>query len=338
MKPVNSFFDMDFSSLRTRWNDISFDSGRSLSKEDVRAKIISSGRSIEKLSPEKINLESLNVGFACADSSSALRELRYHALWGVHSVCVYGIFDAAGCADVLAGHGKVNYKDLLFSSDINLGSIVPYAEVDSRANSLRVYHELSALDKCVCELSSQGRQVDYVLLDGSIQTNLKNLTSKSGGFKEDAMALSALKKLMREKNLVGLVEDSHATDLAGELNFEATNMLIFEVALNPMEYVAEERDGIVVCYLKLPRKRLSYLPTGESTPLTVRWEFNRKDFDVALNVIAAVWLAEDDILHPQIYPLRVADYLTRRVRVGGVIDGFVLEKGLERKYRELREG
>ena len=334
MKPVKAVFEADFLKLGEKLRGLDLPSGRDLNRQNLRERIVSSGRRILELNPAAPALE---VGMLCADSSSAEKELRYHALWGVHSVCVHCVFDGRLHDDVLVGHGKVSYRDLAYSSEIDFGSIVPYSEVDSRANSLRVFHELDSLLDAIEEAKTEGRRANYILVDGSLHTNLENLSKKAGSEKEGSMALEALKKLLKLSNVVGCVEDSHATDLARELGFDYTNMLLFDVALNPGEYVVDERNNISICYVKLPGKKVSYLPSNTSAPLTVRWEFNKKDFKNDLNAIAGMWLSEDDLVHPQPYPLRIADYLTRSIRIHGVLDELVRERDLEQKFRELRE-
>ena len=338
MRPLRGFLDADYTRLEGAFNDVGLDQARALEAHDLRSRILSSGRRIENLETESSLTKPKGAGFLSGDSSSAVRELRYHALWGVHSACVYAVYDGVEHEDVLVGHGKVRYRDMLYSSELKVGSIVPYSEVDLRANSIRVLREVSHMLRCLEELSSEGRRVDYVLLDGSMQTNLRNLAGKGGGFKEDSEALAALRKLMSHGNLVGLVEDSHATDLSRELGFDYTNMLLFEVALSPGEYVTDERDGVFICYIKLPSKAVDYLPSRTASPLTVRWEFNKKDFRDDLNLLSGIWLSEDDLLHPQLYPIRVTDYLTRKLKVGGILDSFAQEKGLDLKYRDMREG
>ncbi|MCX6694693.1 MAG: DNA double-strand break repair nuclease NurA [Candidatus Altiarchaeota archaeon] len=335
MKPVKPFFDVDYSLIEDMFHTVDLASGRDLEKDSLRSLLSSHGCEVKevKTKPEI----SGELGIICGDSSNAVRELRYHALWGVHSTCVYGVFDGREYPDTLSGHGKIIYRDLLYSSDIKFGSIVPYSEVDSRANSMRVQSELSFLTKCVEEVSVEGKSVDYVLLDGSILTNLQNLRKKGEDFPETQKALKALKDLMKRENLVGMAEDSHATDLSRELGFDYTNMLLFDVALDPMEYVVDERDGVYVCYVKLPAKKLTHTPSGVGAPMTVRWEFNKKGFEDDLNKLAFLWTLEDDLLHPQLYPLRLADYFTRQVKIGGILDAIVQERKLDLKYRELRE-
>ncbi len=49
-----------------------------------------------------------------------------------------------------------------------------------------------------------------------------------------------------------------------------------------------------------------------------------------------MWALEDDILHPQIYPMRITDYLTRKINAGGILEKAASENNMLLQYRELR--
>jgi len=37
-----------------------------------------------------------------------------------------------------------------------------------------------------------------------------------------------------------------------------------------------------------------------------------------------------------VYPMRIADYLTRKIKVGGILSAFALDHALELEHRNLR--
>ncbi len=302
-------------------------------RKTVRDKVKSSGHVINSIRPQTKPLRILT-----ADCSNAVRELRYTVLWAAHAVAVYAEFDGEKHPDELVGHSSIPYGNLMQSNYVGMGEIIPYEDVDLRANCARVKFEFSSLNKASAELASEGVSQDLTIVDGSLYTNYKNLSENPGQYPEYSGAASEFKKLMGSGKVVGLVEDSHATDISRRLGFNFTNLLLFEIALDPCEYVSQSRDGVNICYLKLPGKKLPHDPLPVSPPLTVRWEFNYPDFEDDLRNLVGIWLLEDDLLHPQLYPVRIADYLTRRIRVSGIIEKVIDEQGLELKYRELRQG
>ena len=296
----------------------------------------------EKLSAAGFKFNSLNPKprksrFLAADSSFAVKELRYHALWAAHAAALHALYDGSMHHDALVGHGALPYTGLLYSSYVVAGEFIPYSDLDVRGNSIRVEFEFDSLMKALGELDSEGLKPDFILVDGSLYTNLRNLEGRESVYEEHARASASFRRVLASGRVVGMVEDSHATDLSRELGFNFTNMLLFDLSLKPGEYVVDLRDGISICYVKLPPKRLPYLAAGESRPLTVRWEFNYPGFEGDLDLLAGVWLREDDLLHPQLYPVRIADYLTRGIRVSGLLDRVAAERNLELRHRELRE-
>jgi len=279
-------------------------------------------------------------GISCllaADTSSALNETRYNALWGAHSVAVRCVFDGRSNSDVMAGHGSIPYRDLCYSDYLEVVEIIPYSDPDVRANDMRVKFEFESLLKAYEESKSDGAKPDYILIDGSIYTNKRGLNAKSE-YPDAEDAKEAFERILGLGGVVGMVEDSHATDVASKLGYNFTNMLLFDLALEPGEYVLDVREGVNICYIKMPSKRVPYLPQGYSSPQVVRWEFNYDGFEGDLMRLAGIWLSEDDLMHPQIYPLRMADYLSRKVKVGGLLDEIVQRKDLPLKFRQLRVG
>jgi hypothetical protein len=306
---------------------------QSLKADDLRRALAGAGCKVKRLAPSP-----RKARFLAADCAIAFKELRYHALWAAHAVAVSALYDGKRHRDMVVGNGTLPYDSLLHSGYVGVGEFVPYSDIDVRGNCARVDFEFGSLLRARDELCSEGIVPDYTLVDGSLYTNLSNLKAKDGDFPEAKRAGVSFRGALSSGKVVGMVEDSHATDLARELGFDFTNMLLFDVALDAGEYVVDLREGISICYLKLPPKAMPHLPSGRSPPLTVRWEFNWDDFEDSLNLLAGIWLEEDDVLHPQIYPLRIADYLTRTVKVGGILDEIVAGNNMELKYRELREG
>jgi hypothetical protein len=300
-----------------------------------RDRFVSEGFSIRELKP-KISRE---TAFLAVDSSIVKKELRHHALWGSHSVVLYSRFDGKRHPDPLV-HGDIWYGDLMYDSNPDLGVFSPYRQIENRANSIRVCNEYSSLLDSWKKLDSKKIRVDYFLIDGSLQTTLKRLKDeeKFSAFEEHRKAMQSHKKLMDRGKVVGMVEDSHSVDLAKRVDLGITNIALMDLILEENEYTLEKKDGINVCHIKLPSKALNYTPSRKGEPLVVRWEFSYDEFEGDLENLVAMWLLEDDIWHPQIYPLRITDYLTRRVNIGGILDRLIDESGLSPRYREMREG
>jgi hypothetical protein len=336
MEKLTPDFRFETSALEDKLRKIASElSERDFDREVFREKLSSAGYEVRRLAPKSPS----RLSFLSVDSSTVKKELRYHALWGIHTVAVYSEFDGRRHPDPLA-QGDVGYMSLMYDSYMDVGAFWPYRQVDSRADSQRVAEEYSAILKSLSGLSSAGKKPDLLLIDGSLQTTARKLRSESARskFKEHHRALELQKRLLSSGKVVGMVEDSHSTDVSRKLGLEATNIAVLWLLLGDNEYVSYQKDDIFVCHLKLPQKRLSYTHSRLGDPLVVRWEFSYEDFESDLAHLAAVWMREDDIWHPQIYPIRVADYLTRKVKIGGVLDSLIEAAALEPKYREMREG
>ncbi|MFC2163118.1 hypothetical protein ACFLRF_05505 [Candidatus Altiarchaeota archaeon] len=303
-------------------------------RDTLRKALAGKGLQIRSLHPAKpLN----DLHFLAQDASMIKREMRYHALWAFHGISVSCVYDGLMHKDMLVGQGMQPYGSLMYSSELDLGVFRPYSDLDERLNSLRVGKELGMmLDTSDKSLELEGKPLFY-LIDGSLATSLKHNGSVNGAT-EHEMAKEAIAGILARDRVVGMVEDSHATDISRIMGYEMTNMMMFEIALEPGEYVAQKADGISVCYIKLPSKEMESMPAGVSPPLTVRWEFNYEGFEDDLNNLAHIWIEEADILHPQLYPVRIADYLTRRVKVAGLLDLTVKKKELLPQYRKLRQG
>ncbi|MFH1126277.1 MAG: hypothetical protein V1703_04060 [Candidatus Altiarchaeota archaeon] len=274
------------------------------------------------------------TGFLGSDSSIAAKNVRYNALWGMHAVLLYGLFNGLENKDQLVGHGSVNYSSLMYDSHVDLGSFNPYWMIEHQMNCIRIEREYSSIVDGRQSLVDSGFRVDFPLVDGSLKTNSDNLSMRASLPAAEA-ALKAQERLLGLGRVVSMVEDSHASDISRRFGLNMSNLMFFNLVLRDGEYVVEE-GRFNVCYLKLPGKRLDYLD-GLSMPLTVRWEFSYPGFHDDLSLLASMWLKEDDVLHPQLYPLRIADYLTRRVNTAGVIDEIVGELKPELEFRDLRE-
>ncbi|MBD3387863.1 MAG: hypothetical protein GF416_02335 [Candidatus Altiarchaeales archaeon] len=332
MKPLNADFRTG-SGIDSLVESMSFTEQGELDVSELRNRLETGGFKFEDLRVTP----SPGASLLAVDSSFSMRELSYHAIWATHAVALYGEYDGGENDDILVGHGSIPYGNLLYSSYLEAGEFIPYSEVDSRGNAARVSFEFSSLKRAYGELESSGLKPDFILVDGSLYTNLRNIRAKDGVFPECEAALRSFGEVLGMERVVGMVEDSHATDLSRDLGYNFTNMLLFEIALEPGEYVVDEREGISICYVKMPSKPLPFSAAGSSKPLTVRWEFNYPGFRDDLGLLAGIWMSESDILHPQIYMLRTADYLTRKIRVQGLLERIVSEKGLGLKYREQRE-
>jgi hypothetical protein len=289
------------------------------------------------LRPKPLSPSPREASFLAADCSSAAKETRYNALWGAHAAAVYGVWDGVGHGDMVVGNGSIPYRQLSYSSRVELGELVPYSDVDVRSGAARAAVEFSMMLSASAELADAGQAPDFFLVDGSLRTNRDSLADDAG-YPELSRAREAFEGVLALGKVVGMVEDSHATDISRSLGMGFTNMLLMELALRPGEYVAQEAGGIAVCHVKLPGKPLPYLPSGNSGPLTARWEFGHAGYEDDIALLAGIWLSEDDLLHPQLYPVRMADHLTRRVRVGGLLDEAASRLGLLKRHREMREG
>lgn len=329
-------YGFDYKSLESRFSELAValtDVEREFDREAQRKRLEDEGYGIEKLSP---HVDSMEVSLLTTDASIAKKELRFHCLWALHAVALNAVFDCKQHHDVLVGQEKVPYRDLKYDSIIEVGEYKPYMDMDHRSDSLRVQHELGFLMESMKSLN----KIDYLLVDGSLYTTGFNLKSRlNSGYPEHKKAVEAYKQLLESGKAVGLVEDSHSIDVSSKLGLNMTNLLFFDLVLDPLEYVVDSKsDGINACYVKLPSKQVPYLPSKSSTPFTVRWEFTQKNYVKYLEKLAGMWTLETDLVHSQLYPVRVADYLTRKIKVGGILDNLVKEHNLELKHREQREG
>lgn len=275
-----------------------------------------------------------DAGFIASDSSLAVQNLRYHALWGLHCVSLYGLYNGRSNPDPLVGNGLIHYNRLMYESRVDFGSFNPYWMLEQQANHLRIAMEYSALARDCESMKDSGHAVDYLLVDGSLKTNSESLSDKTN-LPTVSAAVDAQEKLLKAGRVVSMAEDSHASDIARKFGLNMSNLMLFHLTLSEGEYIV---DGgrFNVCYVKLPGKRLSYT-SDICMPTTVRWEFPYPDFELDLNKLASIWLREDDLLHSQLYPLRIADYLTRRISAAGLLKEALEEANPEPEFRYLRQ-
>ena len=274
------------------------------------------------------------TGFLAADSSTATRDLRFHALWSIHCVSTYGLFNGRENEDPLVGNGYTPYTSLMYDSSVDVGSFDLYHMLEQQLNHIRIGKEYEELAVQSEKMAESGFNLDFILVDGSLKTNSENLSAKQG-FDGLGNALQAQDRLLKKGRVVSMVEDSHASDIARRLRLKMSNLMLFDIALDECEYVVDE--GVFnVCYIKQPSKRISYLD-GNNWPLTVRWEFSYRNFDEDLERLCSIWANENDLLHPQVYPLRTADYLTRRLKASGLLDEAIAEANPEVEFRNMRE-
>jgi hypothetical protein len=284
---------------------------------------------------QKITLNDAGeTGFVGADSSITTQNLRYHALWSMHCISLYGLYNGMENEDPLVGQGSIPYSNLMYDSSVELGSFTPYWMLEQQMNCIRIAKEYSSLVENCKSLAAAGRKVDFALVDGSLKTNMENISIKAS-LKAVDEAVSAQEKLLGLKKVVSMVEDSHASDISRKFGLNMSNLMMFHLLLKEGEYVVDA-DGFNVCYIKLPGKKLTYMD-AESKPLTARWEFSYPHFEEDLNSLASIWLKEDDLLHPQIYPLRIADYLTRQIKTSGLLNEVVSEINPDLEFRDMRE-
>jgi hypothetical protein len=274
------------------------------------------------------------TGFICADSSVSLQNIRYHAMWSIHCISLYGLFNGRDNEDPLVGYGSIPYEGLLYESSVDVGLFNQYWMVDQQMNYLRIAREYASIVRDYSSSIGLGLPVDVALVDGSLSTNLENLSFKAD-FPSRQAALDAQEQLLALPKVVSMAEDSHASDIARRLGLEMSNLMLFNLVLEEGEYVVAE-GRFNVCYVNLPGKNLSYLG-GRSSPLTVRWEFSHPSFGEDLDKLVSIWLKEDDLLHSQLYPLRIADYLTRKIRINGLLDEVIADAHPELEFRDLRE-
>jgi len=275
-----------------------------------------------------------NTGFLAADSSINTKNLRYHALWSLHCISLYGLYNGGENEDPLVGHGSIPYANLMYDSSVDFGSFNPYWMLEQQMNHIRIAREYGSLVDSYNELAGSNTKVDYILVDGSLRTNSENLSLKADLKTIDA-ALEAQEKLLDLKKVVSMVEDSHSSEISRKMGLNMSNLMLFNLILEEGEYMVDP-GRFNTCYIKLPGKNLSY-SDAKSRPTTVRWEFSYADFEEDLNLLAAVWLRENDLLHPQTYPLRIADFLTRQIKTSGLLEEAVGETNPDLEFREMRE-
>ena len=291
----------------------------------------SNGFDIKTVRPKREEFSSL----AC-DCSSASRRYRYNALWATHAVAVYSKYDMDCHNDKIVGHSEIPYADLSYVNELKAGEFTPYSEIDVRMNLIRVTNEFNLMNNAFGELKETASGVDVILCDGSLSTVNERINRESDEFEEKNEAKQAFENVLKNSNVVGLVEDSFASDISSELGLKMTNINLFDICLKPFEYIVKKSNGINICYLNLPPKSIPYLPEKKSPSFTVRWEFAANDFENLFSNILGAWLDEDDLLHPQLYPIRIADYLSRRIKAGGVLDSICENIDLEPLFRQKR--
>ncbi|MFH1788254.1 MAG: hypothetical protein ABH834_02590 [Candidatus Altiarchaeota archaeon] len=328
MRPLTPEFKLEFDSLSERLASLSGElSHVKVDASSLRSMLSSGGFEImqtECVPPGE------GKSFLCADSSYGRLDARYHSIYCVHCVCLHAAYSESPKQDFLVGQGTINYDKLSYESIIDVGAMKPYSDVDARVNLIRLDAELSLLASSKASIGD----ADYLIVDGSLSTIKKELSS-SKDYPEHAAASKAYDDLCALK-AASMVEDSHATDVSSAIGLEITNLHLFDLALKPLEYIVKKEDGINTVYVKLPAKKVCYAPGERSVPFTVRWEFSYGGFEEDLASLVGAWALEDDLLHPQVYPMRIADYLTRRVKVNGILEEFALSNNLEGMYRARR--
>ena len=151
------------------------------------------------------------------DSSFIEKELQFHCLWALHTVVLYSKFDQSHHKDPVVGHGYIMYKDLMYDSVVDIGNIVPYDQVETRGNLIRLAREYESLIKNHELLKEDGINADYLIIDGSFYTNISHIKTDPYQFPEHTLALKAHEKIIKTEKAIGMVEDSHSIDISKHL-------------------------------------------------------------------------------------------------------------------------
>ncbi|MFH1721846.1 MAG: hypothetical protein ABH950_04485 [Candidatus Altiarchaeota archaeon] len=335
MKPLRSdfqlpsgFFPEELNRLiNTIKTDEEFDSLK------LRERFLEKGHEIRRLPSPKTRESS----FLAVDSSSSVKAYRYQTLWGLNVIGLYASHDGRLHHDPLIGQKGILYGGLQVDSGFKLGVFQSAWNLDLQISAIRCHEELKFMRKCIEDMSTTGIKPDFLLVDGSLQTIFRYLNSEGGDSKTALETQTILNELLSERKIIGLVEDSHATDISTCFNPKMTNLGLSNLILEPNEYFIVQVGDVFVCYLKLPSKRVDFLPDRKSPPITVRWEFGYPEFVSDLANLVGIWLGESDIVHSQIYPIRVADYLTRKINVGGLLEDIGVKCDFEPSFRDSRQ-
>jgi len=335
MRKLDLDFEFDSETIEEKISRLSNDfKPASFNKEVLRKKLVDLGYDINNLTTSDISQKSILV----VDSSFIEKELQFHCLWALHSVALYSKFDNTHHKDPIVGHGTIMYKDLMYDSFIDVGNIIPYDQIETRGGLIRMTEEYEFLIRNYELLKKEGIDTDYLIIDGSLYTNISHIKTDPHKFPEHTSALKAHEALIKTGRAIGMVEDSHSIDISKQIGINTTNIFLFDLILNPNEYVVDKKEDINICYIKLPSKKLSYTESRKSNPITVRWEFSFPNFEKDLKNLVGMWLLEDDLLHSQIYPVRITDYLTRKIKLSGLLEEIIKKVNLAPKFRDMREG
>ena len=324
MRDLSPVFESDLDYLSGRLIELAGElEDPILDVSGIRNHLESEGFRIRSFTPKS---DPGQKSFFCVDSSFGRLDLRFNSLYCVHTVGVSARFSPKASEDVLVGQGTVHYEKLEYASKIDVGVLKPYAEAERLLSLARLREELAFLEDA-------GEGFDFLVLDGSLSALDYELKANEDKGEESSKFFKSLLK----KNTVSMAEDSHSSNISGRLGSHLTNNHLFDLVLKPLEYVVVEDEEYSTVYLKLPSKRMLVNPAGTSDPFTVRWEFSKKEFIEDLESIVAIWLFEDDLVHPQIYPLRIADYLTRKIKIHGILKDFAGNSNLKAQFRDLRQ-
>ncbi len=336
MKPVGP----DFSVSPTLWAQAASSIAGQLQeqvdvdREGLRHRLIERGYAIQSLD---IPGHPKVTRVLAVDSSLAVKRYRFQTLWGVHGVAGYAVFDGKDHEDRLVGGEPIPYDDVRADSRVALGILHDAWDLSAQTGTLRTAEECRLIVEGLSALESEGRAVDAVLFDGSIATTLRSLAEDSQQGEAAARARRDLDAVLADKAVVGMVEDSHATDVSSSLGLSMSNLMLAELALSPLEYFSVMTRGVQVYYGKLPEKKVPFSPSGVSRPVTIRWEIAGAGDAAWLSRLAGMWAAERDLVHSQLYPVRLTDYLTRRIDVGAIVDEVAAGCDLEPSFRDSRE-
>ena len=168
MKELTPDFDFDAEVLEDRFLKLKESLHIDVDSVKLRNEI-SSQFSINKLSPRAREGESRILS---VDSSIVCREMKFAALWAIHAVSLFGVFDNSMHEDPLVGGRKILYRNLQYNSNLDIGKFENHDGIEENSNIIRVAYEYKSLLDSFKEMDSGA---DYLLLDGSIHTVLKRI-------------------------------------------------------------------------------------------------------------------------------------------------------------------
>src|SRR3989338_5087758 len=195
MRQLGLDFEFDSKAIEEKINALSGNfKPLNFERDVLREKLIDSGHRISNLGTAS-DIEQKSI--LSVDSSFIEKELQFHCLWALHAVVLYSKFDRLYHKDPIVGHGNVIYKDLMYDSVVDVGNILPYDQVETRGSFIRMAKEYEFLIKNYALLKEKDIDTDYLLIDGSIYTNISHIKKDMHEFQEYDSALEAHEKIIK---------------------------------------------------------------------------------------------------------------------------------------------